>query len=73
MPSPKAAEPSRAPCTTWALVSSRPSVPTVIAEPAPAPRAVRTDRAATLGSTRAATPVTTREYASSAASSARSV
>ena len=41
-------------------VLANPSSVKVTAEPAPAPRAVRTDRAATLGSSVAATVVTTR-------------
>jgi hypothetical protein len=52
------ATPPDAPATTWALVSRKPSSVKVTADPAPAPRAVRTATAATLGSTLAATVVT---------------
>ena len=50
-----------APDTTWALVSSTPSDEITLALPAPSPRDVRTARLATLGSTDAATRVTTAE------------
>jgi hypothetical protein len=60
VPSANSAVPLFAPMITWALVSRKPSSVKVTAEPAPAPRAVRTERAATEGSRLVATPVTTR-------------
>jgi hypothetical protein len=60
VPSANAAVPLVAPATTWALVRRKPSPVKVTAEPAPAPRLVRTASAATEGSRLAATPVTMR-------------
>ena len=61
VPSANSAVACRAPSTTWALVSRKPSEVTTLALPAPSPRAPRTRRLATLGSTCRATLTTAAE------------